>query len=72
MKKIECNLPDVNFIINLKSEYYDLANKALNESIISYEKNSDKNIEIEYIVDADKLNLFMIKSILIYILMTLK
>ena len=54
MKKIECNLPDVNFIINLKSEYYDLANKALNESIISYKKNTDKNIEIEYIVDADK------------------
>lgn len=51
MKKIRYNLPDVNFCITTADQYYDLIVKKINESIIPFENNVNKNIDIEYIVN---------------------
>ncbi len=53
MKKIECNLPDINFNIKVDEKDYDKVVKKINESIIPYEKNAKKTITIEYIVDSE-------------------
>ena len=51
MKTIKCYLPNINFTVKVPSEFYDSACNALNESIIRFEKNTEKKIEIEYIVN---------------------
>ena len=56
MKKIECYLPDTNFLINISDEYYEQGCKKIFESIIKYEKTTDRNINIEYEVNK---NLFI-------------
>ena len=54
MRTIECNLPDINFYINVDEKDYDIVIEKINESIIPYEKNTTKKIYIEYIVNVDK------------------
>ncbi len=51
MKNIECNLPDINFNINVDEKNYEMVIKKINESIIPFKKNTEKTIIIEYIVD---------------------
>ena len=38
MKYIECNLPDINFIISIPNEFYEQGCKKIFESIIPYKK----------------------------------
>ena len=52
MKNIECNLPDINFNIKVDEKNYEKVIKKINESIITFEKNTEKTITIEYIVDS--------------------
>lgn len=54
MKNIECNLPDINFNIKVDDKNYEKVIKKINESIITFEKNTEKTITIEYIVDSKK------------------
>lgn len=54
MRTIECNLPDINFYINVDEKNYDIVKKKIDESIIPYNKNTFEKIEIEYIVDEKK------------------
>ena len=54
MRTIECNLPDINFYINVDEKNYDVVKKKIDESIIPYDKNTFEKIEIEYIVDEKK------------------
>ena len=54
MKNIECNLPDINFNIKVDEKNYEKVIKKINESIITFEKNTEKTITIEYIVDSKK------------------
>lgn len=54
MITIECNLPDINFYIKVDERDYDIVAKKVNESIIPYDKNTSKYIEIDYIVDENK------------------
>ncbi len=54
MKNIECNLPDINFNINVEEKNYEMVIKKIKESIIPFEKNTEKTITIEYIVDSKK------------------
>ena len=54
MRTIECNLPDINFYINVDEKDYDIVIEKINESIIPYKKNTTKKIEIQYIVNVDK------------------
>lgn len=54
MKNIECNLPDINFNIKVDDKNYEKVIKKINESIINFEKNTEKTITIEYIVDSKK------------------
>ena len=35
MKNIECNLPDINFNINVDEKNYEMVIKKINESIIT-------------------------------------
>ena len=43
MKNIECNLPDINFNIKVDEKNYEKVIKKINESIITFEKNTEKN-----------------------------
>jgi len=54
MKNIECNLPDINFNIRVDEKNYDKVIKKINESIIPCERNIEKTITIEYIVDSER------------------
>ena len=54
MKNIECNLPDINFNINVDEKNYAIVIKKVNESIIPFKKNTDKTIIIKYIVDSKR------------------
>lgn len=54
MKNIECNLPDINFNINVDEKNYEMVIKKINESIIPFKKNTEKTIIIEYIVDSKR------------------
>ena len=54
MKNIECNLTDINFKINVEERNYEMVIKKIKESIIPFEKNTEKTITIEYIVDSKK------------------
>ena len=51
MKYIECNLPDINFIISIPNEFYEQGCKKIFESIIPYKSNSNRYINIEYNVN---------------------
>ena len=42
MKNIECNLPDINFKINVEERNYEMVIKKIKESIIPFEKNTEK------------------------------
>lgn len=59
MKTIECSLPDINFHIKVDEKDFDVLIKKINESIIPYDKNTSKKIEIEYIVDANQFMKFL-------------
>ena len=51
MRKLEYYLPDVNFIITVAEEFYELLKNKVDESIIPTKRNSTKTINIEYIVN---------------------
>ena len=44
MKNIECNLPDINFKINVEERNYEMVIKKIKESIIPFEKNTEKKM----------------------------
>lgn len=61
MKSIKCNLPDINFKINVEDENYKLLFLKIKESIIDFKSNTKKNIDIDYIVNFDLFNRLKMK-----------
>lgn len=54
MKVIKYYLPDINFNIKVNEELYTLVKNKVDESIINFEKNTEKTINIEYQVDKEE------------------
>lgn len=54
MESVELYLPNINFKVRTLKLYKKDIIKAINDSIIPYKKDSDKYIEIEYMVNKNK------------------